>query len=441
LDIANIILVAVLIAFTAFFVASEFSIIRVRPSRIDQLVEEGHPKARAAKEVTSNIDEYLSTTQLGITITSLGLGWLGEPTAQSLLKPILNKIQVPEEVSTVLSFLVAFIGVTILNVVIGELAPKTIAIQKAEQVSLSIAKPLIWFHKVLFPFIWILNHSSSFIVKQLGFKDSEENAHSEEELRMILTDSYQNGEINSSEFNYVNKIFDFDDRIAKEIMVPRTEIISFDKEQTIQEFIQIAKQERYTRYPIIEEDKDHIIGLVNMKEVFADLVKQKNLDNTPLTTYLRPIIRVMENTPIQDMLVKMQKERIHMAILMDEYGGTSGLVTVEDILEEIVGEIRDEFDVDEVAPIRKLKDGHFIVDAKIRIEEVNNLLGIHLEHDEVDTIGGWLLTEEYEIQTGDVIEKESFLFKVVKMEDHSIKYIEITKQQERVTLHTDLIQE
>lgn len=440
MDIFNLILVFILIALTAFFVACEFSIIRVRGSKIDQLIEEGHPRAEAARQVTGNLDEYLSATQLGITITALGLGWIGEPTMKSILAPVLEKLHISADVSGILIFLVAFSVITFLNVVVGELAPKTIAIQRAEQVSLLISKPLIMFHKIAFPFIWLLNHSARLVTGLFGLKPASEGeiAHSEEELRMILSESYKSGEINQAEYKYVNNIFEFDDRIAKEIMVPRTEIITLYNDGTIQEFIDIVKEEKFTRYPIVDGDKDHIIGMINIKEVFADFVKKRKSPSTSLKPYTRPVIRVMENIPIHDLLVKMQKERIHMAVLMDEYGGTSGLVTVDDILEEIVGEIRDEFDIDEVPSIRKIKDGHYMFDAKVLVKEVNDLLGIHLNEEDVDTIGGWILTENYDVHENDIIEKDGFCFKVIEMEDHSIKCIEVTKNLERLRLENEI---
>ena len=246
-------------------------------------------------------------------------------------------------------------------------------------------------------------------------------------LRIILSDSYKNGEINQSEFKYVNKIFEFDDRIAKEIMVPRTEMVSLSKDQTLEDFLSIAHVEKFTRFPVIDGDKDHIIGLINLKEILTDILGDEDLKSKTLKSYIRPIIKVIENAPIQDLLVKMQKERIHMAILMDEYGGTSGLVTVEDIIEEIVGEIRDEFDTDEIPEIRKLNDEHFIIESKVLISEVNDLLNLDLNDEDIDTIGGWILTENYEAKQGDIIYLGSYSFKIIDMEDHHVKYVEVTK--------------
>ncbi|MFP3721292.1 hemolysin family protein [Niallia circulans] len=429
MDIFNLVIIAILIALTAFFVASEFAIIRVRSSRINQLIEEGHKNALSAKKVTSNLDEYLSACQLGITVTALGIGWIGEETVHHVLAPLLQIIHVPDTAITVLSFSLAFAFITFLHVVVGELAPKTFAIHKAEQITLWAAKPLILFYKLLYPFIWTLNGSSRIITRMFGLKAASEHelAHTEEELRIIVSESYKNGEINQSEFKYVNNIFDFDDRIAKEIMVPRTEIASLEQSSTLEELLNLIQKEQFTRYPITDGDKDHIIGMINVKEIMTELLKSRDLTTKILKPYIRPVIRVIETYPIQDLLLKMQKDRIHMAILMDEYGGTSGLVTVEDIIEEIVGDIWDEFDQEEVPTVRTIKENHYILDAKVLINEVNALLQIDINDEVIDTLGGWILTSNYEASEGDTVMFESYAFKIVEMEDHHIKYVEVKK--------------
>ena len=429
LDIFNLVIIAILIALTAFFVTSEFAIVKIRSSRIDQLIEEGSSKAVSAKKVISNLDEYLSACQLGITITALGLGWIGESTIEHMLSPLFHKINIPESATQVLSVGIAFAAITFLHVVVGELAPKTLAIQKAELITLIVSRPLILFYKIMYPFIWVLNGSARVVSSLFGLKPVSENeiAHTEEELRIILSESYKSGEINQSEFKYVNKIFEFDNRIAKEIMVPRTEMVSLSKDDSLETFLQVLREEKFTRYPIIDGDKDHIIGLVNIKEVMTDIIGNESLSSQTLENYTRPIIRVIETIPIHDLLVKMQKDRVHMAILMDEYGGTSGLVTVEDILEEIVGEIRDEFDMDEIPEIRKIKENHYIIDSKVLVTEVNDLLGIEIDDEDIDTIGGWILTENYEAKEGDTFIHDAFNFKILDMEEHHIRYIEVTK--------------
>ncbi len=424
----NLFLVALLIGLTAFFVASEFAIVKVRSSRIDQLVSEGNQTALAAKKVISHLDEYLSACQLGITITSLGLGWLGEPTIENLLHPVFEKFDLNPSIASIISFALAFSVITFLHVVIGELAPKTFAIQKAERVTLLFAKPLIWFYRIAYPFIWTLNSSARVFTGMFGLKPASEHeiAHSEEELRIILSDSYKSGEINSSEFKYVNKIFEFDERIAKEIMVPRTNIVTLSAESNIDEVLSVIKEERYTRYPVVDGDKDNILGIVNVKELLTTLVNHKS-EHEDISSFIKPVIRVIETIPIQALLVKLQKERSPMAVLLDEYGGTAGLVTVEDIIEEIVGEIRDEFDIDEIPEVQKVKDDHYIFDAVMLIEDVNDLLGISIEEEEVDTIGGWFLTQKYEVKPEDKIEEQGYCFKVKEIDGHHIQYLEVTK--------------
>lgn len=425
----NVLIIAILITFTAFFVASEFAIVRVRTTRIEQLLLEGNKKAQKAKKILSNIDGFLSATQVGITIISLLLGWLGEPTVRGLLNPIFQFIPLPYSLEQIISFILAFLIITFFNVVIGELAPKTIAIQKAEEIILRFSGPLILFYKIMYPFIWILNRSARFITGVIGLKPASEQdiVLSEEELRMILSQSYEGGEINQSEYSYMNNIFEFDDRIAKEIMVPRTEVVTLSKDATLDEIIEVVKEEKYTRYPVIDGDKDNIVGVVNIKEVLTDCIQQKCKEKI-LLDYTKPVIHVIETIPIHDLLVKLQKSRSHMAVLSDEYGGTAGIVTVEDILEEIVGEIRDEFDIDELPLIQKIGDEHFILDGKVLITEVNDLLGTSLEEEDIDTIGGWFLTRKFDVKKGDRLEFDGFSFEIKEIEGHHIHYIEVKKK-------------
>ncbi|RHW34852.1 HlyC/CorC family transporter [Neobacillus notoginsengisoli] len=431
MTILKLLLVMVLIALTAFFVATEFAIVKVRSSRIDQLIEENRKGALAAKHVITHLDEYLSACQLGITITALGLGWLGEPTVKALLDPVFKNFNLNPSVTGILSFIIAFSFITFLHVVVGELAPKTFAIQKAEEVALFFSKPIIMFYKVMYPFIWALNGSARFLVGLFGLKPASEGelAHSEEELRIILSESFEKGEINQSELTYVNNIFEFDNRIAKEIMVPRTEIVTFSIDDSMQEIFETIRREKYTRYPVVVGDKDNVAGMVNIKEILTATLTPDVLTEKPLSHFIKPIIHVIETIPIHELLVKLQKERTHMAILVDEYGGTAGIVTVEDILEEIVGEIRDEFDADEVADIRKINDGHYIMSGKVLIEDVNDILGIEISDEDIDTLGGWILSHTYDVKIGDVLTDFGYTFKIIDLDGHQILYVDITKME------------
>ncbi|MBS9806908.1 HlyC/CorC family transporter [Bacillus toyonensis] len=430
MDIFNLIMVAVLVACTAFFVAIEFAIVKVRGSKIDQFVLEGKKGALAAKKVTSNLDEYLSACQLGITVTAMGLGALGEPTIERLLHPLFDKWNLNPSIAGVLSLGIAFTFMTYLHVVVGELAPKTFAIQKAEKVTLLLSAPLIWFHKIMYPFISLLNGSARMITRLFGLKPASEHdvVHTEEELRLILSESYERGEINQAEYKYVNNIFEFDNRIAKEIMVPRTEIIGLHVENSLADHINIIRNEKYTRYPVFGEDKDEIIGMVNVKDFLIRYMRNESKEFNSISSYTRPVIEVIETIPIHDLLLKMQMKRIPLAVLYDEYGGTAGLVTIEDILEEIVGEIRDEYDGDELSPIQQMNNDHVVVEGKVRISEINDLLGLHMNDSDVDTIGGWILMQNYDIQEGQTLFSEGYAFTILSKDSHQVKRVEIQKE-------------
>ncbi|MGK3717444.1 hemolysin family protein [Priestia megaterium] len=437
MDIINLLLVAVLIGLTGFFVATEFAIVKVRSSKIDQLVAEGKKGAVSAKKVITHLDEYLSACQLGITVTAMGLGVLGEPTVERLLSPIFMKFDLNESITHLLSFGIAFIVMTYLHVVVGELAPKTFSIQKAEAVTLLFSAPIIWFYKIMYPFIWILNGSARILVGMFGLKPASEHelAHSEEELRLLLAESYKSGAINQSELKYVNNIFEFDERLAKEIMNPRTEMITISEHDTIGAFLEMAALEHYTRYPVTTDgDKDQIIGMVNIKEILSDVAFDGTLQDQLISHYVKPVIQVIESYSINKLLRKMQKERIHIAILLDEYGGTAGLVTVEDILEEIVGEIHDEFDSDEVLDRQKIGERHYVFNGKVLVRDVNTLMGMNIETDEVDTIGGWILSQKINVRLNEVLVYNDFEFTVRKLDGRNIQIIEVANKQHSLSL-------
>ncbi|MEX3748157.1 MULTISPECIES: hemolysin family protein [Lysinibacillus] len=426
--ILNLSIFTILLALTGFFVATEFAIVKVRSSRLDQLIAEGNKRAISAKHVVNHLDEYLSACQLGITVTALGIGMVGEKTFEFMLHPLFDMIGISDKYMTIFTIGSAFAIATFLHVVVGELAPKTAAIQKAEKITLLFAKPIMLFYKVMYPFIWFLNGSARVLVGTFGMKPASEHelSHTEEELRLLLSESFKSGEINKTELKFVNNVFEFDQLIAREIMVPRTEIVGIEKNDSFTKIIHFIADEKYTRYPVYDGDRDNILGFMNAKELFTHgLLEQLTDDSLILENFINPVIRVIETIPIQELLVRMQKERIHLAILMDEYGGTSGLVTVEDILEEIVGEIRDEFDDDEIAEIRKVSDNHYILNAKMLIEDVENLLNVTLEAEEVETLGGWFLTLNNGIKATRNIELAPYVFSIFEQHGHQIHFIEV----------------
>ncbi|MBO2944678.1 HlyC/CorC family transporter [Paenibacillus sp. F411] len=428
----NLFLVALLIAFTAFFVMTEFAIVKIRTSRIDTLVLEGRKNSLSAKKVVTNLDGYLSACQLGITITALGLGYLGESTFEAIFHPVFDALGLPTALSGTMSFLFAFLFMTYIHVVIGELAPKTLAIQKAEQITLLTAKPIIWFYRIMYPFIWLLNGSANGLVRLFGLHPASEHeeAHSEEELRMILSDSYESGKINQSEYGYVSRIFAFDELLAKEIMVPRTDMICLYVDKPLAANLQIIKREQYTRFPVVRGDKDQVIGMVNTKQFFLEFDDNASVD---LSKLIHPAMTVSEATPVKKLLKKMQQEGTHIAILIDEYGGTSGMITIEDILEEIVGEIRDEFDDDEELELVQPEPNRLIVDGKVSINRINDILLTDLSTEELDTIGGWLYGHNSELVKGDQWQYSHLTFTVLEKKTHRYTKLEIVKAEEEET--------
>lgn len=425
----NLVLVAFLIGLSAFFVAVEFALVRVRPSRIDQMIAEGNKRALAVKQAVANLDGYLSACQLGITITSLGLGWLGEPTVEKILHPVFESMSIPDALASFLSFVIAFVAITYLHVVVGELAPKTIAIRKAETVALLTSGPIIWFNRVMYPFIWLLNGSANQLVKLFGIKPASEHedAHSEEELQIIINESFESGKINQAEFGYVSRIFAFDEMLAKEIMVPRTDMVCLYLNKTNEENLEIIREEQYTRFPVVNESKDDIIGIINTKQFFLELYG--NDEPVDLSSLIQPVSAVHETTPVKDLLKKMQKDGVHIAVLVDEYGGTSGIVTIEDVLEQIVGEIRDEFDADEEEEIQIVNEHYIIMDGKVSLSKVNDMFMSSLDADEWDTIGGWLYSHRPEMNEQEEYEYENLTFVLLEKDKNRFYKVAIVPKE------------
>lgn len=381
--------VLVLVFLNAFFVAAEFAMVKVRSSRIDALALEGNNlRARVAAGILDNLNAYLSACQLGITLASLALGWIGEPAVAKLVEPILAGF-LPDFVIQTISFIIAFSIITAFHITLGEQVPKTYAIREAEKVTLLAAIPMLIFYKIMYPFIWFLNGSSNWMLRRAGVEpDGEhESVHTEEEILVLMQESHKGGYIDNSEMAMLDNIFDFSETHAREIMIPRTEMVCLYANVSFEENKETAIKEMHTRYPVCSPDKDNIIGFVHIKDI---LKRWDGLDN--LAEIIRPITTVPESMSINSLLKLMQKRRTEMALLIDEYGGTSGLVTMEDIIEEIVGEIHDEFD-DTAPSIQKLDDETHSVNGLLLIEEFNDHFGTDIETDDFDTIGGWVYSQ------------------------------------------------
>lgn len=422
--IINLFLLVLLLGLTAFFVAVEFAAVKIRPSRLDQLIAEGNKKAILAKKVAGDLDYYLSACQLGITITALGLGALGKPAVEQLMYPVFDYFNVSETAASALSYIIAYTIVTFLHVVLGEMAPKTLAIQFSEKTTLLLAPSLYWFGKIMYPFIRTLNGTSRILLRGFGVQPAgHDETYSEDELRIIMAQSVQGGEIGKTELTYMENVFSFDELSAKDIMVPRTSVVALDKSMKHEDIVKVLAEHNYTRYPVTEdEDKDRIVGFVNVKKMLTHIAAGRDRQ---LEEFVRNIPVIHEVTGLQEALLKMQSARVHMALVIDEYGGTAGILTMEDILEELVGEIRDEFDADEVADIRKKGEHQYAINGRVLLRELEERFGIHFEgSDDVDTIGGWIQFQKIDpVEVGDTVEQDERLWTVREMDHYQIKEV------------------
>ena len=384
----DILLVAFLIFMNGFFVAAEFCCVKIRTSRLETLIAEGSSRAKYAKQLTEHLDYSLSVTQFGITLASLGLGWVGEPALATLILPVTRAVGLPDEVGHTVALAVAFTIITSLHIVLGELTPKSMAIANVEDIMLAIAFPMVLFSRVMRPFVWILNTVANAISRRFGYdiKGENEDAHTEEEIRLLMKESYRQGLINSTEADFVDNVFSFTELNAREIMVPRTDMICLYLDDTPAERIKTILEEQQTRYPVCYEDKDHIIGFIHVKDLLPPLIRGERLN---LRRYIRKALVVPESMDGSVLLRTMQEEGSQLAIVVDEYGGTAGMVTVEDIVEQIVGDIRDEFD-EERESLEWRAGDLCSVDAKLLLEELDDLLGVRIEDEDVDSVGGWL---------------------------------------------------
>jgi CBS domain containing-hemolysin-like protein len=386
----EIIVVLLIVLANAFFVAAEFAIVKVRSTQIKPLAEKNNKRAKVAVKLITHLDEYLSATQLGITMTSLGLGWIGEPVTARILEPIFRLFGLvnPQTIHT-LSVTVGFVFLTFLHIIIGELAPKNLAIRYSKASTLFIAIPLNIFHYIFKPFIWALNSAANFILRVFGINPvtETERFHSEEELRILLAEGKQSGAIDSTEHQLIEKIFEFNDKIAREVMVPRNHMIAIDVEDSREKIFQIVTEEGFSRLPVYKDTIDNIIGVIYTKDLIS---AAEHRELITLADIIRPVTFVSATKQIGDLLKELQKNKVHMAIVVDEYGGVEGIVTMEDIIEEIVGEIQDEYD-NETQEVISEKSGVYIVNPMIQIEDFNKRFSSNIPEDpDYQTLSGFL---------------------------------------------------
>ena len=426
----NLLLALFLVGLNGFFVAAEFALVRVRDSRIQQLEQEGSVRARVVRDALRDLDGYLSVCQVGITMASLGLGWVGEPAVAHLIEPFLGAAGITNErVVSIIAFVVGFAIITYAHLVFGEQAPKYFSIQRAEATSLWISRPLRIFMVLFRPLVWVVNASTNFVLRPWGIKlGGEMEAHSEEELRIMISSATASGELEPEEREYLNNVFDFGDRVAREVMVPRPDIEALRVDLPLAEMVDAAVFGRYTRYPVYEEDLDHVLGVVHVKDLLR--AARENPDDFDVRSIIRDCLVVPENKPIEQILREFQQRKLQMAIVIDEWGSVEGLITIEDVLEEIVGEIQDEFDEGEAA-IEEIGDGVYAVDGRIPITEVNEYFELDLPHEDFDTIGGYVLGSlGRPPEPGDTVEADGITLHVKSVDGPRVSMLTLRREPE-----------
>ena len=387
----DIFLTLFLVLLNGFFVAAEFSIVKVRYSQIQIRAEQGHKIAKKSRHIIDHLDTYLSATQLGITLASLGLGWIGEPVVAKIIIAVLHvfDIQLSEETLHSISLPIGFLLITILHIVFGELAPKSIAIRKAEPTTLVISYPLFWFFNIFRPFIWLMNWLSNLFLSMIGIKPvGEHEIHSAEELRLLVEQSKRGGAIQDENYEIIKNAFDFTDHNAKQIMIPRQQVFSLDIELSTKEMVEKILETGFSRIPVYQSSMDNIIGIAYAKDVLREHYRNPEFNFKDI---LYPVFYVFETKRISEILTEFQQKHIHLAVIIDEFGGTQGIITLEDILEELVGEIQDEDD-DEKPIVEKKDDNTYVVQAIHMIEDINPFLPHPLKLSEnYTTLSGLLL--------------------------------------------------
>jgi CBS domain containing-hemolysin-like protein len=382
-----------LVALNGLFVAAEFAFTKLRSTRVESMVQQGRASAGLIREATSNLDAYLAVCQVGITIASLGLGALGEPAIAELIDPLLGAF-IPESIVHTVAFAIAFGIITFLHVVFGELASKSFAIAKPEGTSQVVAPFMKFFYYLFLPLTVVFNGTANAFVRIFGIPPISEidERHSEEELRMLVGQSSQQGFLEEDEEARVKAVFELDEKVAREIMIPRPYVVTLRADTPLRELVSFTAAGNHTRYPIYEgESPDHIIGAVHVKDVLRAVESEGGLDaDVEARNLARDVVMVPENRLVDDVLEDFQEQELQMAIVIDEWGAFEGLFTVEDIFEEIVGEIRDEFDEEEPT-IRELGDGSYSVDGRTPLGQVNEALASGFESEDFDTIGGLVL--------------------------------------------------
>lgn len=420
-----------LVGLNAFFVAAEFSLVKVRKTRLAELAESGKRKADVAIDVTNHLDTYLSACQLGITLASLGLGWLGESAIAGLIAPFFKNIVGWDGVLThTVSLILAFLVITFMHIVLGELVPKSIAIRGAEKAALWTAGPLRVFYRIFFPVIHFFNWIANWILKLWGISPANEAdlAYTEEELRMLVDVSQRHGILGKLEGKLLDNVFEFTELVVSEVMVPRQDMVCLYIQDSLEEVLEIVKEAGHTRYPLCDDDKDNVIGLIHMRDLLG---LPDNHQNIEIGDLKREILIVPEGMPISHLVQKMRNQRTHLAVVVDEFGGTAGMVTIEDLIEQLVGEIYDEFEGSVQAEIIESSEGEYIINGRVLLDDLAELLEIEIDDDTISTVGGLVFNHlGRKPLKGDAIEFEGYVFTVMEVVGFRITQVKVAKIKE-----------
>jgi CBS domain containing-hemolysin-like protein len=420
------------IAANGFFVATEFALIKVRPTQLAGLAAEGSSRAKIARRIAKRLDTYLSATQLGVTLASLALGWVGEPAFERLIEPHLRWLgEFSAGISHSIAAIIAFVLISALHIIFGELGPKYIAIDKPLATSLWTAHLLRGFYIVMYPAIWLLNRGSNLILGAIGIRPATETevAHSQEELRLILTRSEKAGVLSEENREIIEGVFQFSKRTARQIMVPRTDVVILSTTKSIAENLEVIRVTRHTRYPLCDGTLDQTIGLIHVKDL---LLAQLKGPGRPLTELKREVLFVPENSTVEALLSQFIEHKTHMAVVLDEYGGASGIVSLENITEELFGQIQDEFDR-ERPEIEPLGNGRYRVRGDYLIEDLADRLKVDVGEPAEETIGGYVQARiEREVAPGDECELGDLKIRVLEAERFRVRWVLVNAPMPKV---------
>ena len=418
-------LFVLLLLVNAFFVAAEYAFVRVRGTQLQELIEVGSARARKAMRILLSLDSYISAIQLGVTLAALGIGLVGEPAVARVIEPAFEPLEAPVIVS-VLSFLISFGLVTYATVVLAELAPKYLALERALELALWTAYPLDLFHSLMRPFINVINGSAFGVLRLFGVRPGvEAQAHSAEELRMLVAASTKNGILQESERILVGNALDFAETLVRQVMVPRTEIVAIPDDSTVEGVVQLLRQSPFTRLPVYRDDLDHIVGVVHVKDVVGAPPAR------PVSELMRKPLYLPETAHLDRALAQFRRERVQLAIVIDEFGGTAGLVTLEDVIEELVGEVQDEFDRE--APMLREESGVYLINGLMTLPDVRERLGLDLADEPYDTVGGMIFGRLGRLaQVGDSVDVEGYRFTVTAVAGRRVAQVKAKKLPAKV---------